>query len=139
MRPPLATDINPQMLQKALAGRLPGMVVSEHTLVAQKAVLPSGWEENYKILPKVQEMVHFEHLNLALDPYPSLLNNTNAMDVIFCRNVLMYFSPEHTRKIVAQFHASLLAGGWLIVGASELSQQLFPQFKAVPFPNMDAV
>ncbi len=132
----LATDINPQMLQKALSGVYREWSFRNTPSWLKKQYFQVDGEGNYKILPKIQEMVHFEHLNLALDPYPSLLNNTNAMDVIFCRNVLMYFSPEHTQKIVARFHASLLAGGWLIVGASELSQQLFPQFKAVPFPNM---
>jgi chemotaxis protein methyltransferase CheR len=57
------------------------------------------------------------------------------MDIIFCRNVLMYFAPERFRRIGQSLYCSLVEGGWLIVGASELSQILFPQFAAVHFPG----
>jgi chemotaxis protein methyltransferase CheR len=55
------------------------------------------------------------------------------MDVIFCRNVLMYFAPELAGKVVERFHRSLVDGGWLIVSPCETSQVLYPQFKAVSF------
>jgi hypothetical protein len=56
-------------------------------------------------------MVTFACLNLVEDVYPSLANNTNAMDLIFCRNVLMYFSGEQIRKVVANLRRSLVDGG----------------------------
>jgi chemotaxis protein methyltransferase CheR len=80
-------------------------------------------------------MVTFEYLNLAEDCYPSPLNNTNAMDVIFCRNVLMYFAPARITPIAQSLHHCMMEGGWLVVGSSELSQQLFPQFECATFPN----
>ena len=58
-------------------------------------------------------MVTFACLNLVEDVYPSLATDTNAMDLIFCRNVLMYFSREQVRKVVGSFHRSLVAGGRL--------------------------
>jgi chemotaxis protein methyltransferase CheR len=73
-------------------------------------------------------MVTFGCLNLAEDVYPSLATNTNAMDIIFCRNVLMYFSPEQLRKSVANFHRALRDGGWLFVSASEASHEVFGAF-----------
>jgi chemotaxis protein methyltransferase CheR len=80
-------------------------------------------------------MVTFSCLNLAEDVYPSLWNDTNAMDVIFCRNVLMYFSPERAKQVVHKLHRALVDGGWLIVGISEISQALFSEFVPVNFPG----
>ncbi|MDE2258962.1 MAG: protein-glutamate O-methyltransferase CheR, partial [Betaproteobacteria bacterium] len=88
----LATDINPQFLRKAVLG-----VYGEWSF----RNMPSWLKEQYfkrrengrfEIQPRIRKMVTFSYLNLAEDAYPSLVNNTNAMDVIFCRNVLMYFS-----------------------------------------------
>jgi chemotaxis protein methyltransferase CheR len=73
-------------------------------------------------------MVDFRMLNLAEDTYPSLFSNTNAMDLVFCRNVLMYFSPQVMRKVVERLSRSLTAGGWLIVSPTEI-----PQVQGAPF------
>jgi chemotaxis protein methyltransferase CheR len=75
-------------------------------------------------------------LNLVQDVYPSLATDTNAMDVIFCRNVLMYFTPAQIGKVVGQLHRSLIDGGWLAVGPSEASQVLFPQFATINLPGV---
>jgi chemotaxis protein methyltransferase CheR len=79
--------------------------------------------------------VSFAYLNLADDAYPCLTNNTGAMDVIFCRNVLMYFSPEIAQKVIRKFFRSLVNGGWLVVSASETSQALFSEFETIQFPG----
>jgi chemotaxis protein methyltransferase CheR len=78
-------------------------------------------------------MVTFAYLNLVEDVYPSLLNGTNAMDVILCRNVLMYFTPEAIKKVIHQFHRSLADESWLMVGPAETSQTLFSEFASVSF------
>ena len=70
-------------------------------------------------------MVTFAYLNLAEDVYPSLFNDTNAIDLIFCRNVLMYFAPEQIRKVIQNFHRALVDSGWLIVSPTESSSELF--------------
>jgi chemotaxis protein methyltransferase CheR len=80
--------------------------------------------------------VTFAHLNLAQDSYPSLASETNAMDVIFCRNVLMYFTAARVRKVIANLHHALVDGGWLAVSPSEVSQALFPQFATRNFPGV---
>ena len=57
------------------------------------------------------------------------------MDVIFCRNVLMYFDSERQKKVVNKLYRSLLQDGWLVVSPSEASHILFSQFKTVNFPG----
>jgi chemotaxis protein methyltransferase CheR len=131
----LATDINPRILRKAMAG-----VYGKWSFRNAPPWLTEGYfhckkDGVFEILPEIRKMVTFAYLNLAEDTYPSSLNNTNAMDIIFCRNVLMYFAPERARQVGQCLNRSLVDGGWLMVGASELSQQLFPQFAAVKFPG----
>jgi chemotaxis protein methyltransferase CheR len=55
------------------------------------------------------------------------------MDVIFCRNVLMYFVPERVQAVIAAFHHCLVAGGWLIVAPSETSLLQGSGFAPVAF------
>jgi chemotaxis protein methyltransferase CheR len=71
---------------------------------------------NYRIIDKVRELVSFSYLNL-LDPYKtSLVGN---MDVIFCRNVIIYFDKEAKKKVIESFHDKLREGGYLLLGHSE--------------------
>ena len=57
------------------------------------------------------------------------------MDVVLCRNVLMYFTPEHAARVVGNLHGALVENGWLLVAPSETSQVLFRQFTIVDFPD----
>src|SRR5207244_1500782 len=63
-------------------------------------------------------------------------NNTNAMDLIVCRNVLMYFSREQQRKVVANLRCSLVEGGRLVVSATEASRELFGEFAPPAIPGI---
>ncbi len=131
----LATDINPHILRRAATGVYGAWSFRN---------VPGHFKEKYfhpvrgnkfEILAEIRSMVQFKYFNLAEDVYPSPMNNTNAMDIIFCRNVLMYFLPERAQPVVQRLHQSLVEGGWLMVGASELSQQLFAQFSSTSFPG----
>jgi chemotaxis protein methyltransferase CheR len=124
----LATDINPRFLAKAEAG-----VYSEWSFRDAPGWLRARFfspapDKKFAIDPAVKGLVHFGYLNLAEDAYPSLHNRTNAMDVIFCRNVLMYFTSDHQRRLVAALHGCLVDGGYLLVNPAEASAVLFPMF-----------
>lgn len=132
----LATDISPRILRKATAG-----------LYSQWSFrnTPEWLKENYcmpkennkfELIPAIKSMVKFEYLNLADDVFPSPLNNTNAMDVIFCRNVLMYFTHDRFRQVTRGLYNSLIQGGYLVVSASELSLQNFTEFTPINVPGM---
>jgi chemotaxis protein methyltransferase CheR len=131
----LATDINSMFLRKAEAG-----VYGEWSFresgpdFRQRYFTPAG-DRRYRIRADVRELVTFAELNLAQDGFPSVATDTNAMDLILCRNVLIYFTPAHTRKLIASMRHALVDDGWLIVAPSECSQQLFTGFTAVNFPG----
>jgi chemotaxis protein methyltransferase CheR len=90
---------------------------------------------HWAILPAIQKLVKFAYLNLSDDVYPSPSTNTMAMDMIFCRNVLMYLAPEQAKKVVHNLYHALAEGGWLIVSPSETSQLLFAAFQTVNIPG----
>ncbi len=132
----LATDINPQFLRKASEG-----VYGEWSFRSTPAWIRERYfkkrkDGRFELHPQIRSRVTFSYLNLADDVYPSLLNNTNAMDVIFCRNVLMYFTAERARDVSWNLYRSLMSGGWLIVSPTETSNILFSSFSAVQFPGV---
>jgi chemotaxis protein methyltransferase CheR len=131
----LATDINPRFLKKAAQGLYTEWSFRDTPKWVKEKYFKRRKDAHLEILPHIKKMTTFSYLNLVEDTYPSLLSNTNAMDIIFCRNVLMYFAPELAKKVVQNLYHSLLDGGWLIVGSSELSQVLFPQFGTVNFAD----
>ncbi|MBA2658899.1 MAG: tetratricopeptide repeat protein [Nitrosospira sp.] len=131
----LATDINPMFLQKASEGVYSEWSFRETPAWVRERYFKRTKNGQFEIVPHIRKRVTFSYLNLAEDAYPSLVNDTHAMDVIFCRNVMMYFSPEWVKKIGQNFHRSLVNGGWLIVSPVEISNGLFPQFKATAFPG----
>ncbi len=90
-------------------------------------------DSDFEIAPAIREMVSFDYLNLAEDIYPSLFTGTNAMDVIFCRNVLMYFDAEAAQKAIDSFHRSLVDGGWLVAGATDAPSSFYSRFEPVRF------
>jgi chemotaxis protein methyltransferase CheR len=64
-------------------------------------------------------LVQFGFLNLALDAYPSTPSGAWAMDLILCRNVLIYLDREVTARMAQGFFATLADGGWLVTGPSD--------------------
>lgn len=129
----LATDINPRFLRKAAEG-----VYGDWSFRSVPEWIKDRYFEKKKngrleLRQEIRNRVTFSHLNLAEDAYPSLANGTNAMDVIFCRNVLMYFTPERAAQVVERLRRSLVDGGWLIVSSVEISPVLFSSFSAVRF------
>ncbi len=131
----LATDINQEALAKARAGRYREWSFRE-----------KGWESlreryftrrggEWEIAERVRRMVTWNYLNLVEDAYPSLANNTVAFDLILCRNVTIYFTPELVRQVIDRLYEALVEEGWLIVGASELSPMTYARFQARTFPG----
>ena len=130
-----ATDVNPRFLHKAAEG-----VYSEWSF----RNAPPGLNRRYftrtaggrwSLIPEIRRMVSFSHLNLVEDVYPSLETNTNAMDVILCRNVLMYFAPTQMKRVIDSLGGCLIEGGWIIVSPSEASSALFSRFETVNLPD----
>jgi chemotaxis protein methyltransferase CheR len=123
----LATDINKQSLRQAREGRYREWSFRQ-TDQAIRDLYFTPQNELFEIIPQVRKMVAFTYLNLAEDAYPSLATNTNAVDLILCRNVAIYLPEAVIQEIARRFHRCLVADGWLIVGASETNGTIYDQF-----------
>ena len=132
----LATDINAHFLRRAAAGSYGEWSFRDAPAGFKARYFTSTKSGRYAVRPEIARLVTFEYLNLADDTYPSLATGTNAMDLIFCRNVLMYFTPAQAQKVIAKLHHALIDGGCLVVSPSEASQALFPQFVTLNFPGV---
>lgn len=132
----LGTDINPEALHKAEQG-----VYGEWSFRGLGSDFKEKYftkveKKRYRINDEVRRFVRFSYLNLAeQSSYPSLATNTLAMDIIFCRNVLMYFSRETIYQVTRRFFDSLTDRGWILTSPSEASSQYFPGFQTVNFPG----
>lgn len=112
----VGTDISPSMLEICKSGEYDPLAIARGLSPERKQQFfdASSTNNTMMIKPKVKSLVSFRPLNL-LDSY-SLLGK---FDIIFCRNVLIYFSPENKKKILKQFTSSLNPDGYLFLGASE--------------------
>jgi chemotaxis protein methyltransferase CheR len=129
----LATDINPTFLRKAAEGTYAEWSFRATPAWVRERYFVQGWKSRFEMQRAIRDRVAFAYLNLADDVYPSPTNGTSEIDVIFCRNVLMYFTPQQAEKIVENFRRSLVSGGWLVVSPAETSNNLFSRFSAVGF------
>jgi len=132
----LATDLNSKSLLKACAGIYGEWSFRGIPPWVRSTYFEKVGEDRWAITPTIKKMVTFAQLNLVDDSYPPVSNSPNGLDVIFCRNVLMYLTPEGMRKVVRQLHRSLAADGWLIVSSTETSQELFSEFATVSFGDV---
>ena len=131
----LATDINPRAIEKARRGRYGRWSFREVPPEMERRYFRRAGEER-ELAARIREMVTFRYLNLVEDVYPSLLTNTVEMDLILCRNVLIYFREETTARIAERLGRCLASDGWLLVGHAEPSRAIAdPWFEVVPFPG----
>jgi chemotaxis protein methyltransferase CheR len=129
------TDIDHQALQKAADALYGNWSFREVPADVKEEYFEQTDEHRYALSPRIRSMVTFSRLNLVDDPYPSVETRTDRMDLVICRNVLIYFREETIRRIVDRFHESLVEGGWLVVGHAEPSQEIFHRYAVKNFPG----
>jgi chemotaxis protein methyltransferase CheR len=130
----LGTDINRGALERAQRGCYrPWSFRGVDALTQARSFSRSG--EDLRIDPAIARMVTFSYLNLVEDAYPSLATNTQSMDLILCRNVLIYFGDRTIEGVLGRLHDSLCEGGWLVSGPADTSAEGYRTFEARSFPD----
>jgi chemotaxis protein methyltransferase CheR len=122
----IASDLSAAMLKRARAGRFSQLEVSRGL---QAALLMKYFQRQgaeWQLNEDVRRMVDFRQLNLAA-PWPAL----PPMDLIFMRNVLIYFDAETKKAILGQVRRVLRPGGYLFLGAAETTLNLQNVFERV--------
>lgn len=126
----LATDISRAALAKASQA-----VYSNWSLRGEGAHIAEGYlarrGDRFVLDERIRRRVTFEYLNLALDVYPSFGTGTWGMDLILCRNVLIYFDRETVRNVARRLHEALAPGGWLITASSDPPLAEHAQYETV--------
>jgi chemotaxis protein methyltransferase CheR len=108
----LATDISRQALQHAERGIYPAREL-ESLSARQIETYFTRVGDQYMVRPRVRNLVSFVQMNLAQSVY------MGRFDVIFCMNVLIYFSEERQAALIQRFHEYLEPGGYLFLGHAE--------------------
>ncbi len=123
-----ATDLNPVAVETAAKGRYAIrrlLGVSEPRL-ARYITLTQG---PYEVTPQLRDMVRFEGQNLAAPLWTQV--QPQSLDLIFCRNVIIYFDQPTILGVMERFYDSLRPGGWLFLGYSESLFRLPTRFEMI--------
>ena len=131
----IGTDINEQALSTARSGIYPDWSFRNTPHWVKSSYFKPVDDQRSEIIPSIKKMVSFHKSNLISDNNIHCPEETEAMDIIFCRNVLMYFTREWAKKTSEKLSQCLSEGGWLAVTSCELSSGLFHGLGPVNFPG----
>lgn len=132
----IGTDINPRFLQRAAQGVYTEWSFRNTPAWIRERYFQRTADNQFALSPDIKRMVTFFPLNLADAKFPSPLHAASTVDVIFCRNVFIYFSPQRAQAAILNFHRLLTDGGWLIVSPSEASYLAQSPFSVISFPGI---
>ena len=122
----IGTDLNTKALENARRGvysaralrNVEGVLLDDHFVRAGKM---------FALTEDIKKRVKFEFGNLTQTPMPS----TGPQDIVFCKNVAIYFSADVTRKLMAGLHDTLAADGYLLLGHAESLWQVSDGFTLI--------
>lgn len=126
-----ANDISAAMLEKARRG-----VYNQYSFKTTPQEMLDKYftkePDGFKVHPKVQKLVQFASLNLN---DRTALKRVPKSQIIFCRNVIIYFDEEMKKKVINAFYDNLVPGGYLILGHSESIHKFSRVFKPIIKPG----
>ena len=107
-----ATDLDRDAIEKARSGIFPDNIAADISEARLKRFFTKE-ERGYRVRKEIREMVIFAPQNLIMDP------PFTKLDILCCRNLLIYLTTEVQKKLIPLFHYSLLPGGILFQGSAE--------------------
>lgn len=125
-----ATDINSQVLEQAAQG-----IYADETIAPVPGVLKHRYfmkgkgkrAGSHRVIPELRHKTMFRRLNLMTDSFGFKLK----FDIIFCRNVIIYFDKSTQLQLFSKFHHNLARGGYLFIGHSENLQGMEDKFRKI--------
>lgn len=121
-----ATDLNLVAVDFAKAGRYPGKKLAGVSEV-RRLRLFRPVEGGFELIPEVRQLVRFDGLNLAAPLFPGV--RPASLDLILCRNVIIYFSLPIIQALMDRFLEALRPGGILLLGYSESLFKVYDRFE----------
>ncbi len=126
----LATDISTRILERAVRGEYESRKMENvSSFIRDKYFEKEGRGEQarYFVKQNVRKLVVFRRLNLSVVPFPM----KGPMDIIFCRNVMIYFDNEIRKRLLQEFYRLLKQKGFLMVGHAESLTGILSGLKVV--------
>ena len=127
----LATDVSSKVLKKAMNGVYAQKAChSLNEVYLRKYFTPLRMEDeiHYRMTERMKQHVLFREFNLVTGDYA--LFKEKKFDIIFCRNVMIYFDKPTQTALVDKFHGMLSDGGYLFIGSSEALTDMKKDFKS---------
>lgn len=124
-----ATDLDTDVLRKGMAGVYPIQAIDKLDITTKKRFFEKGKganKEKCRIKAQYRKLIKFQQLNLMHDWQLS-----QKYDVIFCRNVLIYFDNPKKQRLINMYHQHLKPNGLLFLGHSETLHKLSDDFESV--------
>ncbi|NQV45339.1 MAG: protein-glutamate O-methyltransferase [Rhodospirillales bacterium] len=122
----IGTDISHDILDKAKSGRYTQFEVQRGLPIQLLIKYFDKIEDQWQIKPEIQRMVTYQYFNL-LDEFKSL----GTFDLVFCRNVLIYFEPTTKTKVLEKISTLMPPDGLLFLGGAETVLGITDRFKPV--------
>lgn len=126
----LGTDISPTVLEQARSGFYEGVAASRGLSEERKRRFFTQTGTGWQVKDDIRKRTSFRELNL-MQGYAAL----GKFDIIYCRNVLIYFSADLKRDILARMARALNPGGFLVLGGSESISSYSEEFELVRWRN----
>jgi chemotaxis protein methyltransferase CheR len=131
----LGTDIHPDFLQRARLAAYRDWSFRNVPEWIRQRYFTLDDQGCYVLHDEIARRVRFAALNLVDETFPYAGNGTEDVDILLCRNVLMYFSPARAKQVAGRLRRALAGDGWLVVGQAEAGHELFSEFSCVQFPG----
>jgi chemotaxis protein methyltransferase CheR len=129
-----ATDLNRSYLAQAAKGTFRAWAL-HNTSEEVKRECFSKEGLTWTIHTRYKQWISFQHMNLVDGEFATPAPAGTDFDLILCRNVMIYFTPEMNRRLIGQFYQSLGDAGWLVVGAAEHNLEGYRAFGIVNAPG----
>ncbi len=107
-----ASDLDPEAIETARKGVFPANIISDVSTDRLNRFFVKT-EDGYRVNSEIREMVVFAQHNIIMHP------PFTKMDILTCRNLLIYLEPELQKKLLGMFYYSLSPGGIMLLGSSE--------------------
>jgi chemotaxis protein methyltransferase CheR len=131
-----ATDVNARFLEKAAAGRYSDWSFRDAPEWLRQRYFTRDAEGGYTVVPEIRRLVHFGVLNLVDGTDGFSRSDLRAMDLVLCRNVLMYFTPSHIASVMDRLWHCLNDDGWLVVAPGEAAGTTqLARFRTASYPG----
>ncbi|MBW3560130.1 MAG: protein-glutamate O-methyltransferase CheR [Proteobacteria bacterium] len=122
-----ASDISERVLEKAQAGLYSKFEVQRGLPITHLVKYFEPAEDAFRVKPALRQSIRWRPFNLLDDP-----RVLGRFDVVFCRNVLIYFDPPTKQKVLERIASVTAPDGFLFLGAAETVMGVTDAFKAIP-------